>query len=225
MKRVMTKLWIVGCVALLNGCGDGDKLADKIVEQVKTDRSADIVYANVTDTDVSFFIKNERFRRDIFNTDFKIRDVQVNHHSNVTKYKWLNPYSKTEVSIEDVNTKTKKSRDEFFADDGSNYWVLAWQNGSRLNVSAFNRVTSANPGEYSVRVFANQRLNVVFTRNNQLATRTEIAVPTAPINIQGCDDLMINNLVVNLCQIGTPGHSYLVYADGENAPVVFAEDI
>ncbi|GLR71459.1 hypothetical protein [Agaribacter marinus] len=225
MKRVMTKLWIVGCVALLNGCGDGDKLTDKIVEQVKTDRSADIVYANVTDTDVSFFIKNERFRRDVFNNDFKVRDLQVDQHSNVTRYKWLHPYSNTEVSIEDVNTKVKKSRDEFFADDGFQYWVLAWQSGNRINVSAFDRSTISSPGEYRVRIFANQRLNVMYTGNNQLAVRTEVGEPTSPINIQGCDDLMINNLVVNLCQIGTPGHSYLVYADGENAPVVFAEDI
>ncbi|GAC21649.1 hypothetical protein [Paraglaciecola arctica] len=71
ISRCLPLVTLCSSLFLLSACGESDKIADEILEELDTDSYADIAVVNTLDRAVAVHIKSELFNRDVFNSDFK----------------------------------------------------------------------------------------------------------------------------------------------------------
>ncbi|WP_339723191.1 hypothetical protein [uncultured Paraglaciecola sp.] len=193
---------------LLSACGESDKIADEILEELETDSYADIVVVNTLDRAVAVHVKSELFNRDVFNSDFKRLEVLAEDLSENYRYEWVSDNDKTDFAIQDANNGENRVSKEVTLDDKEDYWVVAWQDGQSRTVDIFEKEQASEADKYKVRVFADGAYTIAIAGADLAATsQGEVS---GGYSLANCDDLTIADTDIDLCTLGTAGKSYLV---------------
>ncbi|MBU3006013.1 hypothetical protein [Paraglaciecola arctica] len=193
---------------LVTACGESDKIADEILEEIETDSYADIAVVNTLDRAVSIHVKSELFNRDVFNSDFKELEVLAEDVSDNHRYEWVSDNDKTDFAIQDANNGENRASKEVTLDDKEDYWVIAWQDGQSRAVDIFEKEQAPEADKYKVRVFADGAYTIAIA-GADIASSTQGEV-SGGYSITNCDELSIAGTDIDLCTIGTAGKSYLV---------------
>ena len=208
ISRCLPLVTLCSSLFLLSACGESDKIADEILEELDTDSYADIAVVNTLDRAVAVHIKSELFNRDVFNNDFKKLEVLTEDVSENYRYAWVSDNDKTEFAIQDANNGENRASIETTLDDGSDYWVVAWQDGQSRTVNLFEKEQAPEAGRYKVRVFADGAYTISIAGADVAATvQGDVS---GGYSIANCDDLTIADTEIDICTLGTAGKSYLV---------------
>lgn len=208
INRCLSVVALCSSVLLLSACGESDKIADEILEELDTDSYADVVVINTLDRAVAVHIKNELFNREVFNSDFKKLEVLAENFSENYRYEWVSDNDKSEFAILDANNGENRASKEVTLDNEGNYWVVAWQNGQSRAVNVFEKEQAPEADKYKVRVFADGAYSIVIA-GADVGSTTQGEV-SGGYSIANCDDLTIADTEIDICTLGTAGKSYLV---------------
>lgn len=208
INRYLPLVTLCSSFFLLSACGEADKIADKILEEIDTDSYADIAVVNTLDRSIAVHVKSELFNREVFNNDFKILEVLAENVSENYRYEWVSDNDKTEFAIQDSNNGDNRASIEITIDDEADYWVVAWQDGQTRTVNVFEKEQAPEANRYKVRVFADGAYTITIAGADVAATvQGEVS---GGYSISSCDDLSIAGTEIDICTLGTAGQSYLV---------------
>jgi hypothetical protein len=208
ISRCLPLVTLCSSLFLLSACGDSDKIADEILEEIETDSYANIVVVNTLDRAVAVHVKSELFNREVFNNDFKLLEVLAEDVSENQRYEWVSDNDKTEFGIQDANNGENRTTREITLDDEENYWVVAWQDGQSRAVNIFEKEQASEVDRYRVRVFADGAYMIAIAGVDSAATiQGEVS---GGYSLANCDDLAIADTEIDMCTLGTAGKSYLV---------------
>lgn len=207
-SRCLFLVTLCSSLLLLSACGESDKIADEILEEIDTDAYADIAVVNTLDRAVAVHVKSELFNREVFNSDFKRLDVLAEDVSENYRYEWVSDNDKTDLGIQDANNGENRVSKEVTLDDEEDYWVVAWQDGQSRAVNIFEKEQAPEVDRYKVRVFADGAYTINIAGADLAATiQGEVSGAYSIVN---CDELTIADTAIDLCTLGTAGKSYLV---------------
>jgi hypothetical protein len=208
ISRCLSIVTLCSSLFLLSACGESDKIADEILEELDTDSYADVVVINTLDRAVAVHIKNELFNREVFNSDFKKLEVLAENFSENYRYEWVSDNDKSEFAILDANNGENRVSNEVTLEDEGDYWVVAWQNGQSRAVNIFEREQTPEADKYKVRVFADGAYTIAIA-SADIASTIQGEV-TGGYSIADCNDLSIADTEIDMCTAATAGKSYLV---------------
>lgn len=221
ISRCLPLVTLCSSLFLLSACGESDKIADEILEEIETDSYADIAVVNTLDRAIAVHIKSELFNRDVFNNDFKHLEVLSEDVSENYRYEWVSDNDKTEFAIQDANNSENRTSKEITLDDREDYWVVAWQDGQSRTVNIFEKEQAPEANKYKVRVFADGAYTISISGADIAATiQGEVS---GGYSIANCDDLSIAETEIDICTLGTAGKSYLVTYIGTGKFIVSEE--
>jgi hypothetical protein len=208
IRRCLSLVTLCSSLFLLSACGESDKIADELLEEIDTDSYANVTVINTLDRAVAIHIKNELFNREVFNSDFKKIEVLAENFSESYRYEWVSDNDKSEFGVLDANNGENRASAEITLDDETDYWVVAWQNGQSRAINIFEQEQAPEADKYKVRVFADGAYTIAIA-GTDLATTIQGEV-SGGYSIANCDDLTIADTQIDMCTVGTAGKSYLV---------------
>jgi hypothetical protein len=200
----------------------GGSTSDKIVDRIDTSYSASIAYINATDNSSTFFTKSTVYNEDLFSNRFNIVEVMRNESSARYTHEWISGANGTLFGAENAITTQDRVSDNIDLDDGENYWVVA-TNGSTPKLNILERKQSDNTSTYNVRVFSTKAVDITIVGTEGVVKRTEPDTATTFFNLENCSDLYVENNLINVCQDGNVGASYIAIVD-ENGQLALARE-
>jgi len=208
ISRGLSLVTLCSSLFILSACGESDKIADEILEEIETDSYANIAVVNTLDRAVAVHVKNELFNREVFNNDFKKFEVLAESFSENYRYEWVSDNDKSEFGIQNANNGEDRTSKEITLNDEGDYWVVAWQDGQSRAVHVFEKEQAAEADRYKVRVFADGAYTIAIAGANLASTiQGEVS---GGYSIANCDELTIADTEIDMCTVGTAGKSYLV---------------
>ncbi len=184
----------------------------------------DFRFINNTDLTMTFFIKNTLQSGNVFDSDYEIVTVNPQRLSNDVRYRWLKENAVNQIASQDTNSRMIGQSLTASLRDKEDYWVVSWLlNQSNYRLSLFSRRQNDTAGEFQVRIFANQTLQIDLNDPSTASLVAEAGLVTPFYSIAQCDDLTVGDIAVDLCQAGEIGRSYLVIVDA-NGQVVIARE-
>jgi len=205
----------------ITSCGEAERIADEILEEIDTDDKAYISMINGLNQPISFHIKNEIYSRSVYNSDFFFSEVSPNEVGSTKQYQWVDGYEETEIAIKNANTKEARHSIEFNMKDDKSYWLVAWKKGGEDRVSAFEKEHIVSANKFNVRIFSEGAHTI--TINNGSIGSTNSGKISARYSFDNCDELTIGNVLIDLCSIGSIGQVYLIVIDAQGSYLVAQE--
>jgi hypothetical protein len=216
MKVVMNNgkkiVFLSGLIIGLSACGSS---YDDILDTMEKKYNAKISYINAVADSTTFFLKSNRYTKDVYNSDYRVVELGVNESSREITHEWASGGESSKFAIEDTNSKVNLDTTKLSLEHKEKYWAVAWRDSSNDVISVFKKKISDTDGVYKIRVFANSKLPVKKRDSDTNLTTTVAGEVTSVYTIEGCADLFIGGKEVDLCQQGDLGSSYLVVVDSE----------
>lgn len=205
IKKLSVPALSVSLALSLFSCG-GDVVED-VVESL-TNNDAEISYVNAVDQQLTFFAKNATSTKTVYNDEHDVVTLMTGEVSDEIKHKWLG-LTKSEFGIENTNYRNERHSISEHLKNNHHYWLIAWQEVQEHQVTILEKSSSNSDGQYRVRVFANQRLDVYVDNNQNKTLTTDVGKISAWLTIAQCTGLTIGGNEIDLCQAGNMGKSYL----------------
>ena len=199
IRRCLSLVTLCSSLFLLSACGESDKIADELLEEIDTDSYANVTVINTLDRAVAIHIKNELFNREVFNSDFKKLEVLAENFSESYRYEWVSDNDKSEFGVLDANNGENRASAEITLDDETDYWVVAWQNGQSRAINIFEQEQAPEADKYKVRVFADGAYTIAIA-GTDIATTIQGEV-SGGYSIANCDDLTIADTQIDMCTV------------------------
>lgn len=184
---------------------------------------ADIRFLNNTDLSMTFFIKNEVESGNVFDSKFEIATVNSQRFSDDIRYRWLKENPVNQFASQDTNSRLIGQSLTANIRDNRDYWVVSWLLNNNYRLSLFERRQNDTEGEFQVRIFANQELQIDLNNQSSTSIFTQVGQVTPYYSIAQCGDLTVGGIAIDLCQTGEIGGSYLVVVDANGLVVVARE--
>ena len=200
----------------------GGSTSDKIVDQIDTSYSASIAYINATDNSSTFFTKSTVYNEDLYSNRFNIVEVMRNESSARYTHEWISGANGTLFGTENAITMQDRVSKNLDLDNSENYWVVA-TNDSTPKLNILKRKQSDNASTYNVRVFSTKAVDITIVGTEGVVKRTEPDTATTFFNLENCSDLYVENNLINVCQDGNVGASYIAIVD-ENGQLALARE-
>jgi hypothetical protein len=207
----------------LSACGSADKIVSDILDDIDTTEQASISYVNVLDSSTAFYTKSTVYPDNVYQNDHFVVELPSNQVSSAMNHEWINGAEETEFAYEDGNSANNQKNIIETLQDGKRYWSLAWSHNSERALSLFEKNPTNESGKFKVRIFANAVLDISINQQAAIAS-TEIGEVSTPFAIEGCSDLQVGELPIDLCQSANFGSSYLVVVNNESGSVVIAQE-
>jgi len=150
-------------------------------------------------------------------------ELLSNEVSSAINHEWIDGAKQTELAYEDGNSGNNQKKITENLLDGKRYWSVAWQQNGDRELSLFEKKPTNESDKFKVRIFANAELDISINQQAAISA-TEMGEISASFAIEGCSDLQVGELPIDLCQSADFGRSYLVVIDNENGSVVIAQE-
>lgn len=219
-KRILLVVAISSGIA---ACKSGNDINDDIVDDIKKDRQANIGFVNALDEQAIFYAKAEILNRSIFDDDQIAADVLQANTSNYP-LRFNETTEKNRFGVRDSATQTKSAITDLKLKDQVAYWVIAWLDGTKFQLTGFKKTLADEAGVFKVRVFSTTALAVKINGNEAIATTTEKGKATTHFSIDDCaTGLNVGGNSIDFCNDSVFGNSYLAVVDS-NGKVVVAQE-
>ncbi len=205
VKKLLMPILSVSIMLLLVGCGD-DVIED--VAEAFTNNDAGISYINGVDEQVNFFAKNSTSTKSLYNDDYKVTSLMSKEKSNDIRHKWLG-LTESQFAIENSNNRSERQSISKKLKNNQGYWLIAWQENYIHQLSLLQKSSSDHDGQYRVRIFSNQKLNVYINGSPKILLTTRVAEASDWLTVEHCRGLIVGDNEIDLCQTGNLGKSYL----------------
>jgi hypothetical protein len=218
MERIFVTRLIVNflIIASITGCGGSDTnvVVGPDLGQGQSG-SAIVTFVNITDESVDFFVKNESEPKTIFDDDFKVIELASLESGGSTELSWQANANDTFFGIQDTNTQGIRFSRNAELENQVDNWAVGVSTGevskpSVISVKIFPKNKTTVPNQYSVRVFTVNASSVVNAATSLEILTTEPERVSTQFTVEGCNDVLVNDLAIDLCQLGTVGNAYLV---------------
>ncbi len=212
--------------AVLSGiaaCKSSDDFNDDIVDEIKKDNQADIGFVNALDEQAIFYARAEVLNRDIFDREQIAAEVLGASTSNYP-LRFSEETEKNDFGVRDSATQSKSAVTEIKLKDKSSYWVIAWLDGTRYQLTRFFKSRADEAGVFKVRVFSTTAMAVKINGNEAIAATTEKGKVTTHFSIDDCaTGLNVGGNSIDFCNDAVFGNSYLAVVNS-NGKIVVAQE-
>lgn len=201
----------------------GGSTSDKIVDKIDTKYSASISYINALDYSSTFFVKSTVYNESVFGDRFKVVEVLSNENSSNYTHEWISGANGTLFGMENAITLEDRVTYSLELNDNQNYWAVALAENSSPKLNILKRQVSGSSNTYNLRIFATKALDITIEGTEGVVKTTDPGTVTTFFNLENCSDLYVENNLIDLCQIGNVGGSYLAIVN-ENGQLALVEE-
>lgn len=216
----LLKALLLSTATTLAACGGNT--VDKIVDKIDTPHSASISYINAQDYSSTFYVKSTVYNESVFSDKFEMVELINLKASTSFAHKWINSAQATLFGTEDSITKENQITTNLDLVDNEQYWAVSWDNNTTAQLSILQKKRSNAANTYNVRVFTTISLALSIVGSQETITVPPNTV-TGFYNLDNCSDLYVGDNLIDLCQIGNIGMSYLAIVDA-NGQLILVEE-
>lgn len=204
-------------------CGSSDKVVSDILDDIDTSERATISYVNTLERSTSFYTKSTVYPDSVYDNSHFVVELLPNEVSSAVTHEWIDGAKETEFAYEDGNSANNQKKITENLQNNKRYWSVAWQSNGDRELALFEKKPTNESGNFKVRIFANAELDISINQQAAISS-TEIGEISDSFAIEGCSDLQVGVIPIDLCQNADFGRSYLVVVDADTSAVVIAQE-